>query len=229
MDAVTIYVDPLDGTREFVEGRLTNVQSLVGIAVGGRAVAGAIGLPFPGGVDSPPAVVYGLCFGDVKEVKTHGQRPAAEPWVDMGIAGRPVVVTGDDTAPVLVSARTAALGAKGTAIIKGAAGNKLLACGDSPPRADIAMMHLKTSLWDTCAPEAIIRARGGYVTDLFGSPIVYLPPTRPSDLTNSLGVIASSSDMRDTHEALTTALRRDPTALALLEQVCTPPGMRTYY
>ena len=30
-------VDPLDGTREFVEGRLEAVTSLVGIAVGGRA------------------------------------------------------------------------------------------------------------------------------------------------------------------------------------------------
>ena len=45
---VTVFVDPLDGTREFVEGRLEAVTSLVGIAVGGRAVGGAIGLPFGG-------------------------------------------------------------------------------------------------------------------------------------------------------------------------------------
>ena len=32
----------LDGTREFVEGRLENVQALVGIAVNGVATAGAI-------------------------------------------------------------------------------------------------------------------------------------------------------------------------------------------
>ena len=32
---VTIFVDPLDGTREFVEGRLENCQVLVGIAIGG--------------------------------------------------------------------------------------------------------------------------------------------------------------------------------------------------
>ena len=36
LDAVTIFVDPLDGTREYVEERLANVQSLVGVAVGGR-------------------------------------------------------------------------------------------------------------------------------------------------------------------------------------------------
>lgn len=39
----TIYVDPLDGTREFVEERLENCQVLVGIAIGGESVAGAIG------------------------------------------------------------------------------------------------------------------------------------------------------------------------------------------
>ena len=52
---VCVFVDPLDGTREFVEGRLANVQSLVGVSVRGRAVAGAIGLPFPAGsgADAP--------------------------------------------------------------------------------------------------------------------------------------------------------------------------------
>ena len=49
LSSVCVYVDPMDGTREFVEGRLGNVQCLVGIAVGGRAVGGAVGLPFPGG------------------------------------------------------------------------------------------------------------------------------------------------------------------------------------
>eukprot|EP00957_Ditylum_brightwellii_P166553 12678214-Ditylum_brightwellii.AAC.1 len=61
MSDVTIFVDPLDGTREFVEGRLENCQVLVGIAIGGEAVAGAIGIPFPAGDDSTePTIVYGL-------------------------------------------------------------------------------------------------------------------------------------------------------------------------
>ncbi len=49
LSSVTIYVDPMDGTREFVEGRLGNVQCLVGIVVDGRPVGGAVGLPFAGG------------------------------------------------------------------------------------------------------------------------------------------------------------------------------------
>ena len=43
---VAVFVDPLDGTREFVEGRFQAVSSVVGISVRGRAVAGVIGLPF---------------------------------------------------------------------------------------------------------------------------------------------------------------------------------------
>ena len=32
LEELCVFVDPLDGTREFVEGRLANVQSLVGVA-----------------------------------------------------------------------------------------------------------------------------------------------------------------------------------------------------
>lgn len=82
-----VFVDPLDGTREFVEGRVWNVQTLIGaasqqtrlvarpshatidlpnfppigIAVRGEAVAGAVGLPFGSGSDdSKAAVVYAM-------------------------------------------------------------------------------------------------------------------------------------------------------------------------
>jgi hypothetical protein len=58
---ITVFVDPLDGTREFVEGRVWNVQVLVGIAVCGEATAGAVGLPFASGSSgSDAAVVYGM-------------------------------------------------------------------------------------------------------------------------------------------------------------------------
>ena len=45
---VTVWVDPLDGTREFVEGpeHWSGVTVLIGIAVGGVPVAGVIHQPF---------------------------------------------------------------------------------------------------------------------------------------------------------------------------------------
>ena len=42
-ERITVYVDPLDGTREFVEGRLENCQVLIGICLDHRPVAGVIG------------------------------------------------------------------------------------------------------------------------------------------------------------------------------------------
>ena len=86
MDDVCVFVDPVDGTREFVEGRLENCQCLIGISVNGRAVAGAIGLPFPKGAKGfeedkddaeKSAIVFGLC----------GMGGADDPESDKGVVG----------------------------------------------------------------------------------------------------------------------------------------------
>ena len=89
LERVTVFVDPLDGTREFVEGRLENVQCLVGVAVDGRAVAGAVGLPF-GGEAGASVVVYGLSA-------RASRRPVRDPWprerVPCGRLSRPATRT----------------------------------------------------------------------------------------------------------------------------------------
>eukprot|EP00929_Paragymnodinium_shiwhaense_P049312 TRINITY_DN24880_c0_g1_i3.p1 TRINITY_DN24880_c0_g1~~TRINITY_DN24880_c0_g1_i3.p1 ORF type:complete len:842 (+),score=162.18 TRINITY_DN24880_c0_g1_i3:62-2587(+) len=210
LEAITVFVDPLDGTREFVEGRLENVQSLIGMAVDGRAVAGAIGLPFPAGSeDTDTAVVYGLVG---QGVGCFGQR-AAPP--QNSESQPPVVVTGDSKNAVLKVAKDVALQDGGTSLVIGGVGSKILAIVDQ--QADIAIMHFGTSLWDTCATEAVLRALGGKVTDLFGSPLVHSPVTASGDFFNSLGVIASNATSLSAHKALCAAMRRDPTALALLK------------
>ncbi|KAJ9448525.1 3prime(2prime) [Diplonema papillatum] len=43
---VCVFVDPVDGTREFVEGRVMACQTLLGISWRGKPVAGVMGLPF---------------------------------------------------------------------------------------------------------------------------------------------------------------------------------------
>ena len=56
---VTVWVDPLDGTREFVEGPefWSGVTVLIGVAVKGVPVAGVIHQPFVGTDGKPPASV----------------------------------------------------------------------------------------------------------------------------------------------------------------------------
>ena len=60
-DQLIIFIDPLDGTREFVENRIENVQCLIGITLNGKPIAGAVGMPLVHenkieiayGIDSP--------------------------------------------------------------------------------------------------------------------------------------------------------------------------------
>ena len=96
---ITLYVDPLDGTREFVEQRLQNCQVLVGVAVRGRAVAGAVGVPFPSGdLRSEATIVYGLVGAGAGTLGPMLARPfilrdASRP--------RPFVATGDTLPSVM--------------------------------------------------------------------------------------------------------------------------------
>ena len=85
-------------------------------------------------------------------------------------------------------------------MLVGGAGTKILAAAEGV--ADLAIMHFGTSLWDTCAPEAIARALGGRVTDLFGSPLIHLSEPPSGSLKNGLGVVASAPGASDAHDAL---------------------------
>jgi len=48
-------------------------------------------------------------------------------------------------------------------------------------------------LWDTCAPEAILTAAGGRMTDLFGDPLRY----QPEQLRVDRGIVASNGQVHD--------------------------------
>ncbi len=50
----------------------------------------------------------------------------------------------------------------------------------------------KTKAWDTCAPEAILAAAGGRLTDLFGRPIEYT-----HELARRRGLVASNGRIHD--------------------------------
>ncbi|EED91077.1 predicted protein [Thalassiosira pseudonana CCMP1335] len=63
-DDLIVFIDPLDGTREYIENRIHNVQCLIGITCNGIPIAGAVGLPFgTGAVNSEEneiEVAYGM-------------------------------------------------------------------------------------------------------------------------------------------------------------------------
>jgi len=198
---IKIFVDPLDGTREFVEGRLSAVQCLVGVVVGDTPVAGAVGIPFPAD-GGPPRVIWATAGGAVG-----GDAPRAEKRADDAPL---LVVAGDGSDPAQVAAVAAFPGADFA--VFGASGNKLKLVADGA--ADVAVLHCKTSAWDTCAPTAAIVAAGGRVTDYFGAPLA----SYTGAVGNALGVIASSARASKAHDAACAALRRDARAVALLEK-----------
>ena len=222
---VTVFCDPLDGTREFVEGRLDNVQCLVGLSVAGRGpVAGAVGLPFAAAAEEEggPTVLFAAAGQDGDAAAATGRVEAvvrkglltyptlpALPWPDAAAPPPELVaLTGDSREPALDAARAYAASRGARLQVAGATGNKLLRVADG--RADLAIMHGKTCLWDTCAPAALLESRGGLVTDFFGAPLLYDDPDVRGNL---LGVVASSARARDVHAGLVAAMRAEPAAI----------------
>ncbi len=215
---ITIFVDPLDGTREFVEGRLANCQVLVGIAINGEAVAGAVGIPFPsagcddGGEDvdylsKGPTIIYGIAdmgSGVVGSTLTRGPYPL-DHHIDGVKFPRPHHATGDSTAPVMEACRKGAITKfGGSNVIYGGAGNKILAAALGEVACSI--QHKVGGAWDLCASHAILKAMGGKMTDLFGEEIsIYRDDAPPR--CNERGYLATPPGSEDLfHEALAAAM-----------------------
>jgi 3'(2'), 5'-bisphosphate nucleotidase len=139
-------VDPLDGTREYVEGR-ADWAVHVALTVGGRPTAGAVALPAQGLVlrsDAPP-------------------RPAAVP------NGPLRLLVSRTRPPALAERVAAALGAE--LVPMGSAGAKAAAV--LLGQGDIYLHAGGQHEWDNCAPAAVALAGGFNATRLDGAALVY--------------------------------------------------------
>jgi len=161
LSSVTIYVDPMDGTREFVEGRLGNVQCLVGIVVDGRPVGGVVGLPFAGGRTETQEGKKGCDIANIQVVHALlGERPT------LGRAS--VSMNGSsstfDDLPFLVPA--AKDGTASTSSSSSSRRKLIVLSGDSrKPEKDLAIGHLR----DICSDEGVeldIQTAGGCGTKM---------------------------------------------------------------
>eukprot|EP00980_Cylindrotheca_fusiformis_P000230 scaffold52_cov183-Cylindrotheca_fusiformis.AAC.9 len=184
LDEITLFVDPLDGTREFVEGRLQNVASLIGIARDGKSIAGVVGLPFSEEPGHDIVIHYGIADQNASTLPKLELEEAVHEHDGI------TIFTGDSDNQILGNAVAHAMSmAKNPRhVIVGGTASKFQQLLKVPN--SIAILHFKSQLWDTCASESIICSQGGKVTDMFGSPLVHLP-NRPFG--NIFGVIASSS------------------------------------
>ncbi len=149
-------VDPLDGTREFSEGR-EDWAVHVALTVGGRCAVGAVALPSRG------QILWGLATPGRERFGLVG--PGALSRGDGATAGPLRVVVSRSHTPDWV-ARFAELVGGPPPQPWGSAGFKsaLLLLG----AADVYVHKKGLKEWDTCAPETVARALGWCVCRLRG-------------------------------------------------------------
>lgn len=138
-------IDPVDGTREYGEGR-TDWAVHVGLAIDGVPAIGAVGLPALGMVlrtDRPHPLPPGAATPRMVVSRT---RPATEAVAVAEALGAELVAMGS-------------AGAKAMAIVRG--------------EAEIYLHTGGQFEWDSCAPAAVAIACGLHVSRVDGSPLVY--------------------------------------------------------
>jgi len=178
---LVVWVDPLDGTREFTEGRLEGVTVLIGVATKGSAIGGIIHQPFYTDGNEYGRSVWGILNSGV-----YGKFfPNTTP-----LPGRIIAGSLSHRSKTVVDVVNAC---QPTEVLQaGGCGYKVLLVLE---RRVHAYVHASRgcSLWDTCAPEAVLKAGGGILTDVFGNTISYLATNETSVKT---GVLATM----DNHE-----------------------------
>jgi 3'(2'), 5'-bisphosphate nucleotidase len=179
------FVDPIDGTREFLD-RTDEFVVMIGLVRGDRATAGVIHAPTSGsfwaGEDGVGAVQFQ--YGD-EPTPIVASRTAA--LTDCHIlVSRAHRTTWTSQQLNAIKPRTiqslGSAGLKGAMVAEGKA-DAYLALGRAGRR------------WDVCALDALVTAAGGRVTDATGASIDY----RAAKLVNDTGLVVSN---RPLHQLL---------------------------
>jgi 3'(2'), 5'-bisphosphate nucleotidase len=157
------FVDPLDGTREFVDQR-AEFAVMIGMAVEGRHHAGVVLGPVTG------RLVAGRVGQGAFVEEPDGSRSVLRVSTTSRFQDATMVVSRSHR-PAIIEPLRKRLGI-GRLQPLGSVGQKVaeIVLG----QADIYVHNgggLK--LWDTCGPGAVLEAAGGRVSDLFGKPIDY--------------------------------------------------------
>jgi len=186
LEDVCVWVDPLDGTQEFVDGNFERVTVLIGITVKGSPVVGAILQPFVDSADGSGkgrllwgGRGLGVWDGGARGVAHAVRVPAA------ARTGPPVVATSRSHPSPAVAEAAAALQPSQTLQL-GGAGSKVLMIIEGQ-LSHWVYPRKGTKRWDTAAPEALLRAVGGFCVDQHGQPYDYAADCEPR---NDEGVIA---------------------------------------
>jgi len=183
-ERITVWIDPIDGTAEFVDRHLHHVTILIGIAVDGKAICGVVNQPFYGFDDpSKKPESWGRSIWGVVGLGSFGPFEQKKLPTD-----KKIIVTTRSHASHDVNACIEAM--KPDEILRqGGAGNKVLRVIEGDAHAYV-FASPGTKKWDTCAPEAILVAMGGVLTDMQGNELKYGKDVKHP---NTAGVLATIS------------------------------------
>jgi len=177
MDDIVVWVDPLDGTKEFTEGHVTHVTILIGVSAKGKAIGGVIHQPF--------GFTNGRTLWGVPGLGMFGTTVASV------APGRRIITTTKSHSTQLVQDAIAAL-SPDQVIRTGGAGYKVLQVIEGEADAYVFATP-GTKKWDSCAPEAVLRACGGTITDICNELVDY-SDTNPKHHMNWTGLLATARD-----------------------------------
>ncbi|MBK9032867.1 MAG: 3'(2'),5'-bisphosphate nucleotidase CysQ [Myxococcales bacterium] len=179
------YVDPIDGTKDFIRGS-DGFAVMIGLCLAARPVIGVVFQPTSARLfaaspergawmELPDGAVHALAVSTIDEVgairlvasKSHRSEVIDEVKSALGIANE------------------LNIGSVGLKLALIALGERDLYVNPFP----------KCKAWDTCAPEAILVAAGGVLTDTAGDPVRYdqLDLSRPHGLVASNGHVHAAS------------------------------------
>ncbi|XP_022708551.1 3'(2'),5'-bisphosphate nucleotidase 1-like isoform X2 [Varroa jacobsoni] len=162
---IVCWVDPLDGTKEYTQGLLDHVTVLVGFAVEGRAVAGVVHQPFYNYQKEKDIFQQGRTMWGIVGLGVRGINVRVPP-----ANGFVVTTTRSHSSPTINACIDSM---KPTEIIRvGGAGHKVLLLMEGEAHAYV-FPSPGCKKWDTCAPEALLVAAGGALTDIHGNAIQY--------------------------------------------------------
>ena len=184
IEQLTVWVDPLDATKEYTEGYLDHVTVLVGIALGDEAVAGVIHQPFYGYKECKDMMSLGRTFHGVVGAGIGGKLVQKMPPAEQKI-----VTTSRSHSNTLVNASIDAI--HPTDVIRvGGSGHKVMLLIEGEAHAYV-FPSPGCKKWDTCAPEAILKALGGKLTDIRGHSYLY---NKSMSFPNEWGVLATYNE-----------------------------------
>ncbi|WP_167391347.1 3'(2'),5'-bisphosphate nucleotidase CysQ [Mesorhizobium temperatum] len=163
LDAVFFLVDPLDGTKEFVNRRTDFTVNIAlvrhGVPEIGVVFAPCTGRFFSGRPGSAEAIDVN---GDYQII---GRRPIS---VRAGVAPLTIVASRSHNTPE-TEAYIRTVGAAEIVSV----GSSLKFCLVASAEADVYPRFGRTMEWDTAAGDAVLRAAGGMTRTLDGQPLAY--------------------------------------------------------